>query len=98
MNKNQFNIISALIATLTLSSCSTISFVADKNANESYETSEWHHNIIYGLVEISNPVNVSQTCKNGFSAIRTERTFLNSLVGGIAGNIYNPMTVSMSCK
>jgi len=59
---------------------------------------EWHHNMIFGLAEISSPVNVSQACPNGIALVENEQTFVNGLVTALTLFwIWEPSTVRVTC-
>jgi hypothetical protein len=58
---------------------------------------KWHSGLIFGLVELSGPYDLSRICPNGWAEIKTETSFVNGLVQWITFNIYNPQTVSVRC-
>ena len=93
---------SCLILAL-LGGCTTIHF--DQNepvaANPSREHSNWHHNMVFALIEVSKPVDLQKKCgANGWSSVKTEETFLNGLVGSIpyVAWIWSPKTATVQCK
>lgn len=60
---------------------------------------EWHHDFIFGLVEATAPVNVTQACPNNFSVVEHEMTFVNGLVRALTGGwIWTPLTVKVTCS
>jgi hypothetical protein len=58
---------------------------------------KWHSGLIFGLVELSGPYDLSRICPNGWAEIKTETSFVNGLVQWITFNIYNPQTVTVRC-
>jgi hypothetical protein len=79
------------------SSCSTIYF---HNGSQTYvDHDEWHHDGIIRLVEFSSPVNLNERCEGkNWGTVKTEESFLNWLAGAFTFGIYDPWTVSYSCK
>jgi hypothetical protein len=82
---------------LLLQACSTIYFQSDmKSSATTY--SEWHHDWLYGLIEGSDPVDLSARCKGAdWRTVKTEETFLQGFVAGLASNLYTPHNVEYSC-
>jgi hypothetical protein len=94
-------ILSAILLLGAASGCSTIYFHNGGQTGYATEESEWHHDGVFGLVEFSDPVNMSARCedsKHGWDTVKTERTFLNGLVSGLTWSLYDPWEVSMSCN
>jgi Bor protein len=57
----------------------------------------WHHTIVAGIAEISDPVDLETACPGGWSTINEEYSFLNGLVGGVTWGIYTPRTYTVIC-
>ena len=58
---------------------------------------EWHHRLVYGLVELE-PVSVNQVCPGGtFTQAHTEVSLPNGIVQMIVGVIYTPSTIQIWC-
>ena len=92
-----------LIACLLLTGCTTIHF--DRSANldlNATKTETWHHNALLALVEVSDPVNLTEQCgEQEWSSVKTELTFVNGFVSGIvnfAAPVWYPKTVEVSCN
>jgi hypothetical protein len=60
-------------------------------------TDRWHHTIVAGMAEISDPVDLDTDCPGGWSTINEEYSFLNGLVGGLTWGIYTPRTYTVIC-
>jgi len=58
----------------------------------------WHGNVVFGLIEVSDPVDVPKLCPAGYGRIDSEMTFLNGLVTVVTLNIYNAQTVTVACR
>jgi len=58
---------------------------------------KWHSGLIFGLVELSGPYDLSRICPQGWAEIKTETSFLNGLVQLLTWNIYNPQSVTVRC-
>ena len=64
----------------SLSSCYTIHFSKGSNFPY-YQTSQWHHIGLLGLMEFSDPVNLEQICPaNSWDSVRVQTGFLQGLV------------------
>ncbi len=64
---------------LLLSGCTTIIFEKDHQAKELNIKSQWHHNMVFGSVEVSEPVDLGKQCPDGWSYVSTEFSFTNFL-------------------
>jgi len=58
----------------------------------------WHGNLIFGLFEVSDPVEVPRLCPAGYGRIDSEMTFLNGLVSAVTFRIYDAQTVTVACR
>ena len=102
-----------LLAGLLVSclSCQTIHYTNDSTVPHEYTYSKWRHSLFFGLLEISEPLELSRICpKNNWKAVRTRTGLLQGLVRylqvqltshvlnytGIA--VYTPEEVSVICK
>jgi hypothetical protein len=92
-----------LFAAILLSGCTTIHF--DRNATidlDATKTEKWHHNALLALVEVSEPVNLTEECgEQAWSSVKTELSFVNGLLSGIVNQfapLWYPKTVTISCK
>jgi hypothetical protein len=57
----------------------------------------WHHTLVGGLAEISDPIDLDAVCPQGWATIHEEYTFLNGLVAGFTEQIYTPRTYTVTC-
>ena len=58
----------------------------------------WHHTLIAGLAEVSDPVDLDGVCPPGaWGTISEELSFLNGLVGAVTWQIYAPRTYTITC-
>jgi hypothetical protein len=87
----------AALATVLASGCFHIKYTNSLPPAPAPSYDEWHHDFIFGLVEVTNPVNVSQACPNGFSQVAHEQSFVNGLVSAITLSIWTPLTVAVTC-
>jgi hypothetical protein len=77
MNNHRLLLLAALL--VATSGCYRIRYITNTPAESTPASERWHHNAIAGLWEISDPVNVTQICPQGYAEVRNEVTFLNWL-------------------
>jgi len=88
----------ALTLMFCAAGCYRIKYTITQPAAPAPNYDEWHHNMIFGLAEISPPVNISQACPNGASVVENEQTFVNGLVSFLTLLwIWEPTTVRVTC-
>ena len=58
----------------------------------------WHNSVLWGLVEVSEPIDLQQTCPEGWAEMHTHTTFVNGLLDFLTIGIYNPQTVTVQCS
>jgi len=61
----------------------------------------WHHTAIYGLVEVSPPINIHYVCDDKqWDTITVEKTFMNNLATLASGyyTFYSPWAVYYECR
>ena len=94
-----------LILAVSISSgCSTIHFINGDPQTRYEEMSEWHHTAAFRLLEVSDPVDMSERCRgNEWNTITTERTFINGLAGIVDSlilgvDVWEPYTVFYTCR
>ena len=91
-----------LISIFVFTGCATI-YLHNGDTPPEVTQQEWHHDGILDLVEFSNPVDLSQRCKNKeWQTVKIEKSPLCVLVdiaeAAIVGNLYDPWIVETSCK
>lgn len=94
------------LAVLALTGCYKITYTTGGPASMAAPShSEWHHRLLFGIVEL-DPVAVNQVCPGGgFTQAHTEVSVTNSLAmaglsfctAGISAPIYNPSTIQIWC-
>lgn len=93
-----------LVTVLVLmTGCTTIYFDQDEPVaeNPARLQSAWHHNMIWALIEVSEPVDLSATCgESSWDFAKTETSFLNGLIGFVPylSFFWEPKTASVQCK
>jgi Bor protein len=89
-------LIAGVIITLSLSSCfNSRIMVGDITATQPLKevNKAWNHHLIFGLVPLSNTnMNVKEFLPEGQSdyLVKTNRNFVNYIVGAITFGIYTP--------
>ncbi len=89
----------AVSALLALSGCFKMQYTyGPEKAKGSEDVKEWQHRALWGIVELSDEVDISDVCPNGqFSRIRTKVSVGNSITTMIFGTLYTPSTVQVWC-
>lgn len=88
---------------LSLSACSTIdlhkgAYHPESLERETADVYKFHHVVAWGLVEISDPVQLQSECKGSSNmSIRTEFTPISYLIAFATSSLYTPWQVSLSC-
>ena len=88
----------AALALLCATGCYRIKYTRNQPPAPAPAYDEWHHDFIYGLAEVTPPVNVSQACPNNFSVVEHEMSFVNGLVRALTFSIWTPLTVNVTCS
>jgi len=78
--------------------CMSIFFHADGTENETTQHDRLHHIALFNLVELSDPVNASAKCPNGWRTVKTERGPLAILISMFTQPFYGPMTTGVGCR
>jgi hypothetical protein len=87
-----------LLAATSLTGCFHIRYTNDAPVAAEPAQKNWHHDVVFGLVEVSDPENVTKACPNGFGLVKSEESFVAGLVNGLTLGIYNPSDVIIYCK
>ena len=102
MNRSSFRLstLSLILGCWSLGGCYTTTLRngshAAAPAKIDYDE-KWHSGLIYGIVELSGPYDLSKICPNGWAEIKTETSFLNGLVQSVTNGWYNPQSVTVRC-
>ncbi len=57
----------------------------------------WHNHRLGGLISPNQKIAIAEMCPSGNATIHEEVSFLNGLVGALAGEIYATTTVEVRC-
>jgi hypothetical protein len=77
----------------------TISTGMPAQAPSVLATERWHHTVVGGLAEISDPVDLEGVCpQGGWASIQEEVSFVNGLVSAVLSSIYTPRTYTIMCQ
>lgn len=60
-------------------------------------SAQWHHHVLWGIVNLSEPEVLNAICPQGVSQVYTRVTLLNWLLSAITGGIYSPTRVDVWC-
>lgn len=64
-----------------------------------FEAGEWHHTGVFGLVEFSPPVDLSNRCPKGtWKNVQIQETFVQGLVKFITWGLYSPWDMNFNCR
>ena len=94
----------AIMHVFMLIGCTTIHFDNGDSAkaNPASEREVWHSNVALALVEVSDPVDLKQSCgQSNWASVQTQLTFLNGVASfavNFLGPIWYPKTVTISCE
>lgn len=83
-----------------LAGCYSIRYHRRIEPDEASTTSTWHHGALSGLIDISGPMPVDQSCPGGAAAVENEVTFVNGLLQILTGrwvSLWTPSTVRVTC-
>ena len=86
-----------LALALPLTGCFHIRYTNDGPPTADPAQKGWHHDVVFGLVEVSEPENVSRACPDGFALARSDQSFVAGLVQALTVGIYNPTDVQIHC-
>ncbi len=94
----------ALLASSIALTCGCTNMHFDNSNTSAGEQSEpdWHHNVVFGLIEVSDPVDVKEQCGNkDWNSVHTQISFINGLAGALVGvilpGVWQPKTAQVTC-
>jgi hypothetical protein len=62
-------------------------------------TERWHHTLVVGLAEVSDPIDLDSVCPaRSWATIDEKLTFVNGFVAGVTNQIYTPRTYTVTCS
>lgn len=99
----KLRLVTVCCAVLT-AGCSTIHFQNGQGTAKPYKNSEWHHTVAFGLMELSDAVDLDERCRGTeWDTVTTERTFINGLAGMVdelivGVDLWEPWTVEYTCR
>ncbi len=89
-----------MLALFMTSACYTTRITFQKEArgvlDENWD-GKYHHGLVYGMVELSDPVALGEICPAGVAYVQQEQTFINSFVNSTTRGIYTPQSVWVYC-
>jgi len=99
MSRRAFTALPLLLA--LLAGCYSIRYHRRIEPDETSTASTWHHGAISGVIDISGPMPIDQSCPGGAAAVENEVTFVNGLLQVLTGgrwvNLWTPSTVRVTC-
>jgi len=92
-----------LLATLYLliAGCNTMNFVNGPQMDRSVEREQWHHIALFGLIELSRPMDVTYNCANQqWDTVTVEKSFFNLIADASWPyvSVYSPMSIIYKCR
>ena len=100
------NLIGVLLTLFCLTACYTTRVHINKDASPvphakyngaGFNFGSKHHNVISGLIELSDPVALNELCPDGAAYAEHSLSFVDMLVAGALQSIYTPLTVTVYC-
>jgi hypothetical protein len=58
---------------------------------------KWHHNLAWGMAELSGPYELEQVCPKGWASVTTKTSFANGIVSWVTYGVYEPQTITIRC-
>jgi hypothetical protein len=89
-----------LFVLMTLAGCFSTNLTFQRGMHASVADGwegKYHHGLVYGLVELSEPVALDKICPSGVASVHQETTFVNGLIGALSESIYDPQSVWVYC-
>ena len=59
---------------------------------------EFQHFVVFGIVPLSDTIDLAATCPSGVAKIETGTSFINGLVSGLSQRLYTPRYANVYCK
>ncbi len=88
----------------SLAGCTTLHFDRGEplRTPAAKSQSSWHHNVLFDLYELSDPVKPAQVCGNtDWASVKVENSLVNNVASSMTnlfGPIWYPQTVTVSCR
>jgi hypothetical protein len=60
-------------------------------------SAQWHHHVLWGLVNLTEPEVLNAVCPQGVAQVYTRVTFFNWVLSVITGGVYSPTRVDVWC-
>jgi hypothetical protein len=98
MHRSRLLLVATLLASFTFTGCMTHTYrtgLRPAQAEADYDS--WHHHILWGLVTLSDEIDLREICPDGAAVMHNKQTFLNGFVGYLTIGIYSPSTVKVWC-
>ena len=87
----------AALTLAALTGCFKVDYTTNASPAASPASDEMHKAAVFGLVEIDDPVPLNTICPNGVAKIHHETNFVQALISGCLGNLFNPSQVTVTC-
>jgi hypothetical protein len=89
----------AVASLLLFTACFHFRYVnTDVPAAPAAQEESWHHGLVWGIAELSPPVEATRVCPNGWAQVEQEETFLNGFTRVLTFSIYAPATTRVYCS
>ena len=89
----------AVLLLVLSAGCMKNHYVHQGNAEmEPSYNGDFQHHLLFGIVPLSDAIDVAATCPSGVAKIETGTSFLNGLVGALSQNIYTPRYAKVYCN
>ncbi|MEM6298038.1 MAG: Bor family protein [Bacteroidota bacterium] len=92
MKRTFLTLVSAIILSVLMSSCYTLTYSVGEGAQTGIEVKQKNHYLIYGLapLDTADPTKMAGDAKN--YTVTTQHTFIDGLLSFLTGGIYSPTT------
>jgi len=92
-----------VLAITNLTACYKVTYSTNNPSAPGPASEDLYHNVIFGLVELSDPVPLNQICPNGFAKVHNEMDIVSAaitlglnVIGGLSW-LYQPRMVQVWC-
>jgi hypothetical protein len=89
-------LLAGLAFVVAASGCYHVTVITGAPPSTQVIDKEWQNSFVFGIVPPPE-LNAKDACAQGVAKVETERSFLNSLVGGLTNSIYTPIHAKITC-
>jgi hypothetical protein len=86
-----------LAAVLSISGCFRHSYTYPDPPEDRAQVWQWHHHLLWGLVNISPSVHLERICPQGVARIENWMGPAQAIISYLTAGIYSPTTVRVFC-